>query len=131
VSRTEERRAAVFHLYQEDLTRHLAAGHIEGFSRELVEGVEEHRRQLDALIEENAIGWDLERIAPIERAILRVALYEILHRRDIPVEIAIDEAVETAKLYCGSEAPGFVNGILGSVVRNVVGTGADPSEEKA
>ena len=59
--------------------------------------------------------WRIDRIAPLERAILRVALYEILHRPDVPDEVAIDEAVETAKLYCGAEAPGFVNGILGGV----------------
>ena len=51
---------------------------------------------------------------PLERAILRVALFEIVHRPDVPDEVAIDEAVETAKLYCGVQAPGFVNGISAS-----------------
>ena len=54
-----------------------------------------------------------------ERAILRVALFEIVHRPDVPDEVAIDEAVETAKLYCGVQAPGFVNGILGGILKKV------------
>ena len=130
--RTDQRRAAVFACYQRDVTgavedaierggiapcsegRARPAAELPPFARELAEGVE-HREELDRLIAEHAIGWDLDRIAPLERAILRVALYEILHRPDVPDEVAIDEAVETAKLYCGADAPGFVNGILGGV----------------
>ena len=74
--------------------------------------------ELDGLIARHAQGWSLERIAPLERNIMRVALYEALHREDIPVEVAIDEAVELSKEYCGAEAPGFVNGILGAAVGN-------------
>ena len=69
------------------------------------------------------MDWSIDRIAPLERAILRAALYEILHRPDVPDEVAIDEAVETAKVYCGAEAPAFVNGILGGVVRELAGSG--------
>jgi N utilization substance protein B len=89
------------------------------FTRELVEGVEATRDELDDVMEEHAIGWHVERIAPLERAILRVALYEILHRPDVPDEVAVDEAVELAKHYCGTDTPGFVNGILGGVLRHV------------
>jgi N utilization substance protein B len=92
---------------------------VSDFTRDLVEGVENNRDELDDLIEAQAIGWHVERIAPLERAILRVALFEILHRPDVPDEVAIDEAVETAKLYCGTDAPGFVNGILGGVLKTV------------
>jgi N utilization substance protein B len=74
------------------------------------------------LISDQAIDWSIDRIAPLERALLRTALYEILYRPDVPDEVAIDEAVETAKVYCGSEAPGFVNGILGGVVRRLAST---------
>ena len=88
------------------------------FTRELVEGVEVEQEELDALIERFAEGWTLERIAPLERNILRVALHEMLHRSDIPDEVAIDEAVEAAKELCSAEAPGFVNGILGAVQRD-------------
>ena len=75
-----------------------------------------------ALISAHARGWTLDRIAPLERSILRVALFELLHRPDVPAEVAIDEAVEAAKELCGTDAPGFVNGILGAVQRERVGS---------
>lgn len=118
--RTDQRRGAVFAGYQRQLTgRPLAEllGGAEPFTRELAEGVERHRDELDAAIERHSEGWALDRIAPLERSIMRVALFEMAHRDDVPVEVAIDEAVELAKAYCGAEAPGFVNGILGAVVR--------------
>ena len=77
---------------------------------------------IDELITANSTGWSLERIAPLERSILRVGLAEMLYgaelpgERAIPPEGAIDEAVEIAKRFCGSEAPSFVNGILGAVM---------------
>jgi len=111
-------------LYQSDLTERPAPGLVEvtarPFTRELVEGVERDREQVDALIERYAEDWTLDRIAPLERSILRVALHELLHRPDIPAEVAIDEAVEAAKELCGVQAPGFVNGILGAVQRSEV-----------
>ena len=111
-------------LYQADLTGRSAPELVEkgatGFTRELVDGVEADREQLDALIERHAEGWALDRIAPLERSILRVALHELLQREDVPVEVAIDEAVEAAKELCGADAPGFVNGILGAVHREEV-----------
>ena len=81
------------------------------------EAVESHREELDETIARHARGWKLERIAPLERNVMRVALYEIEHSEDVPDEVAIDEAVEIAKEYCGADAPGFVNGILGAIVR--------------
>jgi N utilization substance protein B len=124
VRRSEQRRAAVVALYQADLTgrpmEELLPREASAFTRELVEGVDREREQLDALIERHATGWTLDRIAPLERGILRVALFEMLHRSDIPTEVAIDEAVETAKELCGTDAPGFVNGILGAVQREEV-----------
>ncbi|HMC07303.1 MAG TPA: transcription antitermination factor NusB, partial [Solirubrobacterales bacterium] len=59
-----------------------------------------------------------DRIAALEKSILRVSLYELRHRDDVPMEVAIDEAVSLAKRYCGVEAPGFVNGILGAAVKS-------------
>jgi N utilization substance protein B len=75
-----------------------------------------NREELDALIAKHSKGWTLERIAPLERNIMRVALQEALHSDDVPVEVAIDEAIELAKQYCGADAPGFVNGILGAAL---------------
>ncbi len=122
--RSDQRRAATVALYQADLTGRpletLLPREATAFTRELVDGVAAEREQLDALIERHATGWTLDRIAPLERSILRVALHELLHRSDIPTEVAIDEAVETAKELCGVDAPGFVNGILGAVQREQV-----------
>lgn len=121
--RTDQRRAAVVALYQRDVTdrplSELVPAGATPFTRELVEGVEEHADEIDALIERHSVGWTLDRIAPLERNILRVALHEILHRPDVPAEVAIDEAVEQAKELCGAEAPAFINGILGAVAREV------------
>jgi N utilization substance protein B len=121
VRRSDQRRDAVFALYQHEVTGRPLDELIEGarpFTRELAEGVEANRGELDGLIARHSQGWTLERIAPLERNIMRVALHEALNREDIPVEVAIDEAVELSKEYCGAEAPGFVNGILGAAVGN-------------
>jgi transcription antitermination protein NusB len=118
--RSDQRRAAVFALYQDEVTGRPAADSVADaspFTRELVEGVEEHREELDVEIGSLAKGWKLDRIAALEKSILRVALYEIRYRDDIPDEVAIDEAVSLAKRYCGADAPGFVNGILGAAAR--------------
>jgi N utilization substance protein B len=121
VRRSDQRRDAVFALYQHEVTGRPLEEMLEGakpFTRELAEGVQAHREELDELIARHSQGWSLERIAPLERNIMRVALYEALHRDDVPVEVAIDEAIELTKEYCGAEAPGFVNGILGAAVGN-------------
>ncbi len=118
--RSEQRREAVFALYQHEVTGRPLDELLTGakpFSAELAEGVADHREELDGLISEHARGWSLERIAPLERSIMRVALYEALHRSDVPAEVAIDEAVELSKEYCGADAPGFVNGVLGAALR--------------
>ena len=117
--RSEQRKEAVFALYQHEVTGRPLGGLLEGarpFTGELAEGVEANRDELDAIISRHSKGWALERIAPLERSIMRVALFEALHRDDIPVEVAIDEAVELGKEYCGADAPGFINGILGAAL---------------
>jgi len=117
--RSDQRRDAVFALYQREVTGRPRDELLEGakpFTRELAEGVDVHREELDELIARHSKGWSLDRIAPLERSIMRVALYEALHRDDVPVEVAIDEAVELSKQYCGADAPGFVNGILGAAL---------------
>ena len=119
--RTDQRRAAVVALYQRDVTGRPLSDLVDpratAFTRELVKGVDADTEELDALIERFAEGWTVDRIAPLERNIMRVALFELLHRDDIPDEVAIDEAVEAAKELCSREAPAFVNGILGAVGR--------------
>lgn len=125
--RTEQRRAAVWALYQSDLLgRPLGETlprDVHGFTFALAEQVREHQDELDGLIRRHASDWPLERIAPLERSILRVALFELLYpnvlpgEQPIPPEGAINEAVETAKRFCGAGAPAFINGILGAVLR--------------
>jgi transcription antitermination protein NusB len=118
--RSEQRRDAVFACYQRDVTgRPLEELVAESrpFTRALAAAVEARRDELDAEIGAHARGWELKRIAPLELNVMRVALYEIEHSDDVPAEVAIDEAVEIAKEYCGADAPGFVNGILGAIVR--------------
>jgi N utilization substance protein B len=119
--RTEQRRAAVVALYQSDVTGRPAGDLVErdasAFTRELVEGVEADRDSLDESIARHASGWTLDRIAPLERNILRVAVHEMRNRPDVPHEVAIDEAVEAAKELCSADAPGFVNGVLGAIHR--------------
>lgn len=120
LSRSEQRRDAVFACYQHDVTGRSLDVLLEDapeFTRELALGVSTHRLEIDEVISERSHGWQLDRIAPLERNLLRVALFEMRHRDDVPDEVAIDEAVNLARKYCGSEAPGFVNGILGSVAK--------------
>jgi N utilization substance protein B len=129
VRRSEQRRAAVFALYQHDLTGRPLDDVFEPpdgpFTRALAHATADHAEELDAHIERHSHGWTVDRIAPLERAILRTALLEMLHPgtveadRPIPPEGAIDEAVETAKAFCGADAPGFVNGILAAVLREM------------
>jgi transcription antitermination protein NusB len=127
VRRSEQRRAAVWGLYQSDLlgrpVEEVLSRDTHEFTRALALLVQHRQPELDDLIAAHASGWSLDRIAPLERAILRVALAELLYpdevpgERGIPAEGAIDEAVQTAKEFCGADAPAFVNGILGAVLR--------------
>jgi N utilization substance protein B len=118
--RSDQRRDAVFALYQHEVTGRplddLLAG-AKPFTRELAQGTEAEQAALDEQIARLSRGWELDRIASLERSIMRVALHEMHDPEGAPPEIAIDEAVNLAKEYCGAEAPGFVNGILGSAAR--------------
>ena len=118
--RSDQRRDAVFACYQRDVTgRPLdeLVADSRPFTKELAAGVEARRDELDALIARHARGWALDRIAPLERNVMRVALYEMEHSDDVPTEVAIDEAVEIAKEFCGADAPKFINGVLGAAAR--------------
>jgi N utilization substance protein B len=122
--RSDQRREAVFALYQREITGRRLDELLDGanpFTRELADGVEAHRVELDAQIARLARGWEIERIAALEKSIMRVALYELHHRHDVPAEVAIDEAVSLAGRFCGADAPGFVNGILAAAAREEAG----------
>jgi N utilization substance protein B len=125
VRRSDQRRDAVFASYQRDVTgrplEELVA-EARPLTRELAEGVESHREELDDEIAAHATGWAVERLAPLDLNVMRVALYEI-EFTEVPHEVAIDEAVEIAKEFCGADAPGFINGVLGAIVREREGVG--------
>jgi N utilization substance protein B len=141
VRRTDQRRAAVWALYQADLLKRpleeTFPKDTHAFTRSLADLVTRRQHELDELISRHAQGWTLERIAPLERSILRVGLAELLYaeqlpgEREMPPEGAIDEAVETAKHFCGADAPAFVNGILGAVLREREAAGTSRASARA
>jgi N utilization substance protein B len=88
---------------------------IQQFAEPLVRGVLEHRDALDAELTQNAANWDLDRMAGVDRNILRLAIYEMLHREDIPPVVSINEAVDLAKKYSTEDSGKFVNGILDNI----------------
>jgi N utilization substance protein B len=124
--RSDQRRDAVFASYQRDVTgRPLTdlVADAKPLTRELAEGVDANREELDDTIAEHLRSdWTVDRIAPLDLNVMRVALFEI-EEGETPYEVAIDEAVEIAKEYCGADAPRFINGVLGAIVREREPTG--------
>lgn len=86
------------------------------YTVKVVRGLTEHLAHIDDLISAHLQGWTLERLPAVDRAILRVAVWELLHADDVPEPVAVDEAVELAKELSTDESPGFVNGVLGQVM---------------
>jgi N utilization substance protein B len=122
LSRREARRAAVFLLYQSDVTgRPLGAlyeGEVDEYARSVAESVAASSEALDARITAAADDWTADRLGAVERSVLRVAIHE-LDAGEVPVEVAIDEAVTLAKRYGASDEAGrLVNGILGRIVKD-------------
>jgi len=134
--RSDQRRDAVFALYQAELTgrelEDVLGRDATMFTRSLAYAAQDRGDEADVLIARHSKGWALDRIAPLERAIMRVALLEMCHPdaapgdAPMPPEGAIDEAVELAKTYSGADAPGFVNGILAAVHREMGQNPATP-----
>jgi len=97
---------------------------INDYTITLIEGVSAHRGDIDQLLSEYSDGWTLDRMPGVDRAILRVGLFELLFSTDVPDAVAIDEAVELAKSLSTDDSPRFVNGLLGKVLRDQMPTGA-------
>lgn len=97
------------------------------YAEALVRGVEDHREEVDALIRKYADRWSLERMPVIDRSLLRMAVFELAHRPEVPVAVAISEAVELAKRYSTDDSGRFVNGLLGRIAEVV----RDPGESRA
>jgi len=93
----------------------LDSGPVIAFSDELIRGATDAIDQIDDLISHTSSNWSISRIGRIERAILRLAVYELAHRPDIPVSVVINEAIEIAKKYGTADSPAFVNGILDEI----------------
>ncbi|MBV9820709.1 MAG: transcription antitermination factor NusB [Actinobacteria bacterium] len=128
-ARSKARKRAVDLIYEADLRGAdpvstlaervaLADPPISDYTIELIEGITEHRAAIDQLLSEYSEGWTLDRMPGVDRAVLRVGLYELLWASDVPDAVAIDEAVELAKLLSTDDSPKFVNGILGRVLRD-------------
>jgi N utilization substance protein B len=127
-ARSKARKRAVDVLYESDvrgtdpistLAERLSQADppVPDYSVELVEGVTGNLALLDETLGEHSEGWTVERMPPVDRAVLRLALYELLVRDDVPDAVVIDEAVELAKSLSTDESPRFVNGVLGRVLR--------------
>jgi N utilization substance protein B len=120
LSRRQARRQAIFLLYQWDLSGQEIgsqyAGEIDQWSRDLAEAVAAKAPELDARITAAAEGWTADRLGTVERSALRVGVHE-LQTREVPAEVAINEAVAFAKRYASEEAGRLVNGILGRIQR--------------
>jgi N utilization substance protein B len=129
-SRRQARRQALDILYQADVTgadpvevvdAWAVAGHrVDPFARDLVEGVATHRVEIHELLSRYAEGWTVERMAALDRTILRVACFELIHRPETPPAAVIDEAVRAAKELSTEDSSRFVNGILGRIARETL-----------
>ena len=132
-ARTKARKRAVDVLYEADvrsrdrralLAERVADGNppVPEHSIRLVEGVDEHASRIDSLIDTHASGWSIDRLPDVDRAILRMAVYELLWADDVPDAVVIDEAVELAKALSTDDSPSYVNGVLGGIVRAEIPT---------
>ena len=132
-ARTKARKRAVDVLYEADvrsgdrlalLEERVAEGNppVPEHTVRLVEGVAEHSARIDELIDTHATGWSLDRLPDVDRAILRMAVFELLWADDVPDAVVIDEAVELAKALSTDDSPGYVNGVLGAILAAEVPT---------
>jgi N utilization substance protein B len=122
LSRRTARKQAFLNLYQSDVNESPPGqtmerwrehrGGLEKYAVRLVRGVEEEKEELDSVLSEVSVGWPVHRMSAVDRSILRLALYEMLHVDDVPPDVAVNEAVELAKGFSGDEAPAFVGGVL-------------------
>jgi transcription antitermination protein NusB len=132
-ARSKARKRAVDVLYEADLrggdrlallAERQADGNppVSEHTVRLVEGVAEHSGRIDELIDTHATGWSIDRLPDVDRAILRMAVFELLWADDVPDAVVIDEAVELAKALSTDDSPGYVNGVLGAILAAEVPT---------
>ena len=131
MSRRTARKQAFLNLYQSDVNESPPGpimerwrehrGDLEEYAVRLVRGVEVEREEIDAVLSEVSVGWPVHRMSAVDRSILRLALYEMLHVDDVPPDVAVNEAMELAKGFSGDEAPAFVGGVLRGAESRVYG----------
>ena len=126
-SRRKAREEAVIILYQSDLlgkdvdsileTEALFEREVDEFTKEIVCGVKDNIKEIDKRIKNVVENWSFDRIAIVDRNIIRVAIFEMLFKSEIPLKVSVDEAIEIAKKLCQKEdTPKFVNGVLGKIL---------------
>ena len=126
-ARSKARKRALDFLYEADI-KNVSANELfskrgalelsqEPYVGEVISGVTEHIGKIDELIMTYAQGWDMDRMPPIDRNILRIALFEILWGNEIPIEVAADEAVELGKSLSTDESSAYINGVLGRIIK--------------
>ena len=139
-NRTLAREISLQALFQQDLTDSKkedlddllseAAEEERGYARSLVIGVLENKQELDSRISEVTANWKLERIAAVDRAVLRLGLYELLEMTEVPPKVVINESVELAKKFSTEKSGAFVNGVLDKIYQTMsAGRGPSPGEE--
>lgn len=99
------------------------------YSNEILAGIQEHFESIGTLIDELAIGWSIDRMPRVDLSILRVAIYEMLYRGDIPESVSINEAVELAKRFGGERSPAYINGMLGTLSKRIAKGEVQPWED--
>ncbi len=99
------------------------------YSNEILAGIQAHFESIGTLIDELAIGWSIDRMPRVDLSILRVAIYEMLYRGDIPESVSINEAVELAKRFGGERSPAYINGMLGTLSKRIAKGEVQPWED--
>jgi N utilization substance protein B len=126
-ARSKARKRALDFLYEADI-KNISANELfksrgaselsqEPYVGEVISGVTEHIGKIDELIMTYAQGWDMDRMPPIDRNILRIAIFEILWGREIPIQVAADEAVELGKSLSTDESSSYINGVIGRIIK--------------
>lgn len=103
---------------------------VKAFAEELAKGAHKHLKKIDELIRTSAEHWSIGRMSTVDRSMLRIAVYELLYRMDIPASVTINEAVEVVRRFGSDESSAFVNGILDNVARSVGKADREDQEEK-
>ena len=124
---SEDSQLDLTEVLQRNIERYKESIDDKDFVRSLVDGVLEHEGELDAKLQPMAPGWPLDQIARIDRNVLRMGLYELLHKSDtVPPKVVINEAVELAKAFGSDNSSKFINGVLGTAYRTLVEAGDQP-----